>query len=172
MRGNPGDTAQDMLIHREVAEYLMTKEGGLNRRDIHGERRRGTHVERRNDLAAVTRRVCGHVGRSGVRRYAGTFGFIIGVTTLLAGLELVAMYIGVLTIVAVAVVVDRIPDVVFDGDVAPAATVTRSHTPGMSDAEYARRKAIHGERNDLREEKIEEKRKERERERRAKQNTF
>jgi len=117
VRGNPGDTVQDMLIHREVAEYLLTKDGGLNRRDIHGERRHGTHVERRNDLAAATRRVCGHVGRSGFRRYVGTFGTIIGVTTLLAGLELAAIYIGVLTIVAVAIVVDRIPDVVFDGDV-------------------------------------------------------
>jgi len=106
-----------MRIQGEVAEYILTTDGGLNRRDIHGDRRRGTNVERRYDLAATTRRVCGRVGRSGFRRYAGTFGFIIGVTALLAGLELVAMYIGVLTIVFVVSIVDRIPDVVFDGDV-------------------------------------------------------
>lgn len=172
MRGDPGDTAQDMIINREVAEYLMTKDGGLNRRDIHGERRRGTHVERRHDLAATTRRTLGHVGRRRFAMGVATFFGTIGIATALGGLESTGLFVAIVGGVLAGAIHRYTPDVVFDGDVTPSATVTRSEVPGMKESVYARRIAIHGEREDLREEKIEQERKKRERKAKAERDTF
>lgn len=87
----------------------------------------------------------------------------VGIATLLAGLESTASFtFGIAGFVA-AFLYYRLPDVVFDGDVAPKAIVTSEHEDGLTDQEYARRLAIHGERNELREQKIEERRKKQER---------
>lgn len=83
----------------------------------------------------------------------------IAVTTALAGLESTGLFVALVG-VAVAAAIDRYaPDVVFDGDVAPKAIVTHEHEDGLTEAEYARRLAIHSERGDLKEEKIEARRK-------------
>jgi hypothetical protein len=87
----------------------------------------------------------------------------VGIATALAGLESTGVFaVGIAGVVA-AVLYYRLPDVVFDGDVAPKSIVTHEHEDGLSDEEYSRRLAIHSERNELQEEKREERRKKRER---------
>jgi hypothetical protein len=137
----------------------LTKDAGLTRRDIHGVDRRGRHVERRHDIAAAVRRTLGRVGRRRSAAAVGTTTAAAGVTGALAGFTKAGAFV-VAVAVAVAVAIDRhAPDVVFDADVAPKAIVTHEHEDGLTDAEYARRLAIHSERNELKEEKIEARRK-------------
>lgn len=59
------------------------------------------------------------------------------------------------------------PDVVFDPDVAPKSVVTETHEDGLTSEEYARRLAIHHERNELKDERIEKRRREQERKTKA-----
>jgi len=96
-----------------------------------------------------------------------TFGTSIGVTAALAGLELVGLYVASIVYLIAWSCYRYTPDVVFDGDVDAKATVTQSSTPGMSEREVYRRLTIHGEREDLKQEKIEKKRKRQERQAKA-----
>jgi hypothetical protein len=172
VRGDPARTVRGRLIQREVAEYILTKDAGLTRRDIHGVERRGRHVERRHDIAATTRRTLGRVGRRRFAMGVATLFGTIGIATALGGLESTGLFVAVVG-VAVAAAIDRYaPDVVFDGDVAPKAIVVEEHEPGMSGDEYARRLAIHSKRNEVKEEKIEKRRKEHERKAKANRRTF
>ena len=91
----------------------------------------------------------------GVATFFGT----IGIATVLAGLESTGVFVAFVGVVVAAAIDRYTPDVVFDGDVAPKAIVTEEHEDGLSQAEYARRLAIHSERNELKEEKIEKRRK-------------
>lgn len=105
------------------------------------------------------------LGRDGLRKGIGTVFFAVGVTAALAGLTAVAIYWGALGIAAI-LAVDRIPDAVFE---APAVKVkvSRSESPGMTVGEYHRRLAIHAEREELKEERIEKRRKRQERKAKA-----
>jgi len=101
-----------------------------------------------------------------------TFFTSIAVTTALAGLELVGVFVGLAGAGAAAAICRYAPDVVFNADVDPKAIVTRSEVPGMNDNVYARRFAIHAAREDLREEKIEQYRKKQERKAKSNRQTF
>ena len=167
MRGKPARTVGELRLQLDVVEYVLTSKAGLTRRDIRGEEWSGHHIERRTDLAATVRRVLGHVGRRRFAMGVATFGTTIGVTAALAGLELVGVYLTSIVYLIAWACYRYAPDVVFDGDVDPKATVTRSSTPGMSEREVYRRLTIHGEREDLKQEKIEKKRKRQERQSKA-----
>ena len=151
----------------EVVEYLLTSKAGLSHRDIHGEERDGYHVRRRHDLAATTRRTLGRVGRRRFAMGVATFGTIVGVTAALAGLESVGVYLGSLIWFAAFLIYRYAPDVVFDGDVAPTATVTKSRVEGMTQNALNRRMLIHTKREEVKEEKLEKRRKRQERKQKA-----
>lgn len=151
----------------EVVEYLLTSKAGLSHRDIHGEERDGYHVRRRHDLAATTRRTLGRVGRRRFAMGVATFFGTIGIATALAGLESTALFLAFVGGM-VAVAIDQyVPDVVFDGDVAPTATVTKSRVEGMTQNELNRRMLIHTKREEVKEEKLEKRRKRQERKQKA-----
>lgn len=95
-----------------------------------------------------------------------TFGTTVGVTAALAGLEWVGLYVGFLWWFVAFAIYRYAPDFVFE-EPAPKAVVTYSETPGMSEGEYHRRLAIHSEREELKEEKIEKRRKRQERKAKA-----
>lgn len=151
-----------MQIQGEVAEYILTKNAGLTRRDIRGDVRRGVHVERRHDLAAVARRACSRVGRRRVAACVWAPFTFVGVATALAGLEYAGAFVALAGAVVAATVYRHAPDSVFEAP-APTAIVTKSSTDGMTEGEVDRRLSIHAEREELREEKIERRRKRQER---------
>lgn len=163
MRGKPARTVDDMKAQFDVVEYLLTSKAGLTHRDIHGEERDGYHVRRRHDLAATTRRVLGHVGRRRFATAVATAFGTIAVTTALAGLESVALFVALVGVTIGAAIDRYTPDVVFDGDVRPAATVTKSRVEGLSQNALNRRMLIHTKREEVKEEKLEKRRKRQER---------
>jgi len=156
-----------MRLQLDVVEYVLTSKAGLTRRDIRGEEWSGYHIERRTDIAATSRRVLSRVGRRRLSATVGAAFGTIGIATALAGLESTGLFVAFVGVVVAAAIDRHAPDVVFDGDVDPKATVTRSSTPGMSEREVYRRLTIHGEREDLKQEKIEKKRKRQERQAKA-----
>lgn len=151
-----------MRIQREVAEYILTKKAGLARSDIHGEDRRGIHVERRHDLVAVSRRVCSRVGRGGLAACIWAPFVFVATTAALAGLEYAGKFVALAGNALAVAAYHYAPDSLFDPP-APKAIVTESSTDGMTNAEVDRRLSIHTEREQLREEKIERRRKRQER---------
>lgn len=166
MRGKPARTVAESRIQNDVVEYVLTNKAGLSRRDIHGERFVGRHVEDRHDIAATMRRVLAHVGRDRFRWAVGTAFTLAGVTAALAGLHAVGIYVALLG-TAAFVGAKELPDVLFT-EPAPKQVHTESASPGMGDREVARRLRIHNEREELREEKVEERRKRQERRAKAK----
>jgi hypothetical protein len=86
----------------------------------------------------------------------------VGIAAVLAGVESTAWFVGVVGGIVTVLCYYWLPDVVFDPP-PDVVTETRSSTPGMTEREVYRTLAIHGERQDLKEEKIEQERKRRER---------
>jgi hypothetical protein len=81
-----------------------------------------------------------------------------GVTAALAGLYAPAIFVALVGVSIAVLFYRNAPDVVFDDP--PAKVIpTRSSSPGMTETEMYRRLAIHGEREDMKEEKIERERK-------------
>lgn len=163
MRGEPARTVDDMKAQFDVVEYLLTSKAGLSHRDIHGEERDGYHVRRRHDIAAATRRVLGRVGRRRFAMGVATAGTTIGVTAALAGLESVGVYLASIVYLLAWACYRYTPDVVFDGDVPAAVTVTKSRVEGLSQNALNRRLLIHTKREEVKEEKLEKRRKRQER---------
>lgn len=151
-----------MRIQREVAEYILTKKAGLNRSDIHGEDRRGVHVERRHDIAAISRRACSRVGRPNVAACIWAPFAFAATMAALAGLEYAGAFVALTGNALAGAFYRYAPDSLFETP-RPKAIVTKSSTDGMTDAEVDRRLSIHTEREQLREKKIERRRKRQER---------
>lgn len=146
------------LIHKAVDEYLLVSKAGYDRRDIHGDERRGYTVRPRRDVSAEIQRVFSHLGRRRASATIGTCIGSIGVTALLAGLESVGLFAFVVAAVLTGAFYRSAPEWLFS-DPDPTAEYTYSSTDGMTEPQLYRRLLIHKHREELEEEIIEYERK-------------
>jgi len=151
-----------MKAQFHVVEYMLTSKAGLSRRDIRGDERSGYHRTPRYDVTASIRRVLSRAGRLRACAGVGAAFSFVGIATALAGLESTASFVAIVGGFVSGLCYYRLPDAVFESP-PDVVTETKSTTPGMTEQEVYRTLAIHAERQDLKEEKIEREQKRRER---------
>lgn len=168
VRGDRPRTADEALVQRDVAEYILNKHG-LDHRSIHGVEQDVVTVRRRYDAVANVKRVCAAVGRRRLLAALSVTFVTTSVWAVLAGLESTLWLPPIFALASLAVYLA--PDDVFT-DPDPAVERGRIVEDGMTDRQVMRRFAIHDERENYRSEKAKEQRKRQERKARSNRTQF